>query len=158
MTNPRPTVTREIKLQAASRIVEDLIDSGLLDASQDRDVAASDIAASAQQYSDGYIIAKRLDDYHGWECDKQMVDVLDGFASVVGDIIRAAEKRWARDENIQPQLKSGDRIILKSWRGEEHGIIDGINEHGAAQYLVKMDGETGNTRRIVDFEKAEAAA
>lgn len=158
-SEPRPKFSAEIARAAAAGIVDELIGASHLDAS-DRDESISDLTKHGRQHMDGYEIAKALDDYAHWGVDFQMAEILDGFGHTCSELIRKAEKEWAARTTPQPPLPMGTRVRLS--RGEI-GTIDGVYEHGAAKYLVKVDGDVEaepphNSRRIINFEDARPEA
>jgi hypothetical protein len=127
-----------------------MVKNHLLDAGAAQD-AVADLIKHGRHHMDGYELAKALDDYAHWDCNFEMVEILDGFSSAVSSQIDRAEKDWANLTSPQPPHPIGTRVKL--FRGEL-GTIDGIYEYGAAKYLVKIDGSTGNGRRIINFEDA----
>lgn len=147
---PRPKFSPAIALAAAEAITDTLIRDGHLTKSQRQD-AVLDIAKHARPHMDGYEIAKTLDSYEHWDCDFQMCEILDGFASECSDAIRKAEKEWAAATCPAPPHPIGTRVRIGT---KETGEITGIYEHGSAKFLVKLDGgPKGDTsRRIINFE------
>jgi hypothetical protein len=155
---PRPKFTPEIALEAARKIVDSLFAQGCLEECDDAEECAKAIAKHGRQHMDGYDIAKALDSYCYWDCDFEMAEILNNYSFTVGDLIRKAEKEWAKRNAIQPPLPVGTRIALK---GGETGVIDEIYPYGAAQFCVKLDNDPRaqpptNARRIVNFEDATA--
>lgn len=151
-------LTSEMKLAAAERTVASLMRSGHLELGEQED-AVKAIAKHGTLYDDGYALAKNLDTYEYWDCDLMMADDLDQFGTFARDELEKAQADWAKVNNIQPSLSIGTAVLLKS---NETGLIDGIYEHGVAQYLVKIDGDPeadgpSNSRRIVNFEDATSA-
>src|SRR5688572_22702723 len=159
MVETRPKFSADIARAASAEIVEELINAGLV-ADQEREECVQSLARNGRQHDDGYEIAKRLDDYDHWNCNFAMAEILDGFGYACSNLIRAAEKEWAARTSPQPPYPMGTRVRLS--RGET-GTIDGIYEHGAAQYLVKVDGDKDaapphHSRRIINFEDAKPEA
>lgn len=149
-------LTPEMATAAATLLVDGMVKSGLLDES-DREQSIEELAEEGDTWMDGYELAKALD-HRGWAIDAQMVEELDGYRHKANDQILEAQKAWAARNNPQPSLAIGTRIKL---RDGKFGAIDGIYEHGPAQFTVKVEGdpqaETHKARRIVNFEDAEAA-
>ena len=153
----RPKFSSEIAKIAAAEIVSRLIGAGHF-GEDDRDRCVSDLAKYGRQHADGYEIGKALDNNAWWDCDFQMVEILDGYGSAVYRAIECAEKAWAERVKPQPRLPVGTRVSLPRGRS---GVITGIYEYGAAKYLVKVDGEAAakpptNSRQILNFEDAVA--
>jgi hypothetical protein len=156
----RPKFSPEIARLAAAEVVGELIEARHIEEAQRGD-ATDDLAKHAGgRYSDGYAIAKRLADRAGWDCNFEMVEILNGLSSTISYHIRESEEVWAARTSPQPPYPIGTRIKLSR---DESGTIDGIYEHGAAQYVVKVDGDRAakpptSARRIVNFEDAKPEA
>lgn len=134
----RPTVTEEMIEQAAQKLA--------LNNEWNEDNVA-DIVKFYRINMDGYELAKRLESHAGWDITVFDVDALDCIDSVVHDILRMAGLQWEKECDIQPPLPVGTMTT----RGE----ITGIYEHEAACYLIRENGETDESRRlIVRFEDA----
>lgn len=149
--------TDEMRMEAAGGVVDSLIKNGHLDESA-RGQAVRDVIAAGGLWRDGYEIAKELDRYHHWDCTMEMLEYLDWYGYALRQLIETAQKQWAAENKIKPPLEVGTRVIVKNG---DAGTIVGINEYGAAQFLVAIDGEEsmagGTRRRIVNFEDAQAA-
>jgi hypothetical protein len=159
MGEPRPTkATPEMKLKVARLVAQRLAEVSLIDADQVEEHAA-DIAEHGDCWSDGYRLAKTLDDSCYWECNFEIVEELDCFASALAHEIEAAEKIWAEQEALTPPFSISTRVKLKSG---ELGEIKDIYKYGAAKFCVAIDGDPRagapqNARRIVNFEDVTAA-
>lgn len=160
MMELRPRVaTAEMKERVARSIATDLATEGHIEPS-DIDQSVADLAKVARPHMDGYEIAKALEDRCYWDCNLAIAEILDGFGSELDSEVRKAQKDWATSNNIQPPHPNGTPITIKGFRGSETGVIEGVYEHGAAQYLVIIDGDPAasgpaQSRRIVNFEDAE---
>jgi hypothetical protein len=133
----RPKISREIVIQAAECIADDV------------GVAAETIAAHYHVGIDGHELARELEKWAGCDMTMHEAEALDSMDMHVSELLAAAEKKWAEEYAIQPPLPIGTRIV--------QGIIDGIYEHGAAKYLVKEYGCTKGTRwLLINFESAQA--
>ncbi len=131
----RPTVTKEMILEAATKIAERI------------DGEAETIAEYYEHPMDGYQLAKELDRNAYWDLTMSDVEELDDMSGIVDSLLAKAEKQWFAENDIQPPLQIGSTI--------KQGVINGIYEHAPARYLVK---ETGCTQKgrflIVKFEDA----
>ena len=137
----RPQVTKEMISEAAKALCK---------RNHWDDDQAADIASVYEHHMDGYELAKALEDDCCWAIRVTDVDTLDCMSSKVDDLHRAACRKWADENNIQPPLPVGTMLTI--------GEITGIYEHAAASYLVNVHGNTDpNRRRIVRFEDAVAA-
>lgn len=148
------TPPHEIKLQAARKIVEQLIEIDCL-SSDEADNAEEDIVKCASYHRDGFKIAKELEDRCYWECDSVMVEIFDGYESTL-DRMR---DEWLKEttQGIEPPFPIGTRV---TWNGYE-GEITGIYEYRPVSYLIKKDGderaETHQSRSIVWFDQVQSA-
>lgn len=115
----------------------------------DADQAAADIANEWHNGMDGYQLAKTLEaDCYWGDLSLQDAEDLDGVSFVVRDAEESARKAWAAEWDIQPPLPVGARI--------QQGVIAGVYEYGAAQYMVKANGCTQDRRHlIIKFEDAQ---
>lgn len=139
---PRPKIDRTIIEEAAKNLTKD--NPVFTDFGED---AWEDIANEYSYPSDGYEIAKRLDDYYCWDMDMQIAEELDGMDHEVQTILHKAEKAWVTEFNIQPSLPIGTEI--------KEGVIEGVCNHSPARYLVKRHGETRpNCHLLIKFEDA----
>lgn len=150
---PRPTVTQEMKIEAARLLVAAV--------GWPADYA-EDIANQFNGNMDGYELTKELERWCSWDVPRDMMEELDGMQYQVDKLLAAAEHKWFEENDIQPPHPIGTRIRDRRWKDGEVGCIDGIYEHGVAKYLMKPDGQddeaTGNQRLIIKFEDAELVA
>jgi hypothetical protein len=134
----RPKITKEMILEAATKIAHSI------------DGDAETIAACYSHPMDGYQLAKEIERRAYWDLAMADVEELDVMSSIVSELHRAAEKKWAEENNIQPPLPIGTRIT--------RGVIDSVCSHSAARYRVKENGCTQDGRfLLVRFEDAKAA-
>ena len=120
----------------------------------------ADAATIAQHYChrmDGYELARELEKYAYWDVDRDMMEKLDEMESIVDEKLKAAEKRWAEENNIQPDLPNGTRVQCNVRK--QFGFIDGVCEYDVARYLVRdenrPDGDT--SRWVIRFEDVTPA-
>lgn len=157
----RPRIpTLEMTLAAATRVANDLVKGGHLEANEVED-AARDIAKQGRYHADGYELAKALDDHESWDCNLDMVETLDGFSHELSNETKAAQKAWFEAEKPEPPFQTGARVTVQYGREARTGTIDGIYEYGVAQYTVKLDGDLhaeapSNARAIIDWERCQA--
>ncbi len=135
----RPTITQEMILEAAKKVAANLDDAD-----------AETIAEHYRHPMDGYELARELDRYADWDLTMPDVEELDCLSSIVSDLHHQAEKKWVRENDIQPPLPIGTRI--------EQGVIHSVCDYSAAKYRVKEDGCTQDGRfLLIRFEDAVAA-
>lgn len=156
---PRPSVNYEIKLQAAFEFLQAHPDIEPERVNQHSiEHMADDIAMHATYYSDGYELAKELENVAGWQnIDMQMVETLDSYSTYLHHSLEKAKRQWAAENNIQPPYPVGSRVrSLLRWNNIT-GTITGISPHHAACYEVQVDGTApeDSTRRIIEYEAVE---
>lgn len=135
----RPTVTNEMKLQAAQKVAEAL----------GGDCDAQTIADHYRIGMDGYELARELTRNCGWDFTMKDLDELDCMGSHVDSLQLEAEWKWAVETNPQPPLPIGAEIT--------RGFITGLCAHRPATYMVKETSCTQDNRRLlVKFEDAVA--
>lgn len=141
MSANRPIVNDEMKMAAARELAAKM---GLGENS------AEDIAQEYRHHMDGFALAKALDKWCSWDTSREEMEALDEMDVLVGKALKAAERQWFADNNIQPPFPIGTQIT--------RGLITGIYEHDIGRYLVKENGCTKEGRHlIIKFEDAVAA-
>lgn len=135
----RPKVTQDMIAEAAKQLAA----NNGWDADQ-----AADVAKAYHSHMDGYTLAKELESRCLWDISVSDVEALDCMDSEVREIHKAVCLGWAKAHDIQPPLPIGTLTT--------HGEITGIYEYDAACYLIRENGETNESRRlIVRFEDAK---
>lgn len=152
-------IEMEHKRELAGRLAEELCKAGHI---RDAAEAVEDIARAARMGMDGYEIAKALESEHGWDCNFEMSEILDGFSSMAQSVVTQLEREWVEAYRVEPPLPIGERIVLDNGYDVEYGTIDGIYEYGPARYTVVIEGDPkaygpGRSRRIVKYEDAVPA-
>jgi len=85
---------------------------------------------------DGYDIAKHLDNRFMWECNAELVSILDSALSHASTAHSERIKEWVKANNIRPKLGVGQKISSSMFRGE--GTITAIMEDRAC-YVVQNE-------------------
>ena len=148
MSDRPRALTADQKLAVARDVAADLEKYGHIE-KHEVDAHAADIAKCGGAHMDGYQLAKELDNRCYWDYSFDMAEVLNGWSYAYDRALDSEQKAWAEREGISPTLTVGTRV--KTARGE-CGEISGVYEHGAAKYLVKIDGTTDTSRRVINFE------
>lgn len=153
--NKRPlTVTSSMQRDAALEIVLELIKSGDFKPEEESEMIADILHVTRYNLMmDGYEIARDLEKYRGWMCNKDMVDILDDFYGLCSDALREKEKAWGKENPIAPPFPIGTLIHFR----KESGVIVEIYEHVPASWLVRVPDKT-NGLAIVRFEEASLAS
>ena len=150
---PRPrTLMLEHRHEVALKLAGELAEAKLI-GSRDIDEYAYDLAGlNLGRWADGYAVMKALENGHDREGSFAAAEILDGYSSSYGAALDRQQALWAERNNIQPPLPIGTSVVFGPRMGREQGRITGIYEHGPAKYLVRIEGEPGNSRRILNFE------
>ena len=135
----RPTVTDAMRLEAAIIVAEKLGEPDTADV----------IAKNYRHPMDGYELARELDRNEYWDLTMSDVEELDCMSSIVSRLLNDAEKKWFAENDIQPPLPIGTRIM--------EGVIDSVCDYKAATYRVKENGcEQQGRFLLIPFERAVA--
>lgn len=97
----------EIIREAARRLCEEQV-FGYLDERGEHIV--EQVAAVMRYSTDGYEMCKELDRRHGWDCDRELVDIMDGADWNVDAVYRGREAEWVKANGIEPRFKIGDHV------------------------------------------------
>lgn len=146
----RPTFDATLKAAAVASLAAQLEAAGHIPAGEREDRISQLTASIRSQYCNGYDIAKVLDDREGWNITVDLVDDLDAWSTHASEAVQEAETSWALRNNIQPQLKPGERVEFGDRK--ERGYIHGVYKYGPAKYEIRVDGTPDNQFRIVNFE------
>lgn len=123
--------------------------------------AAKDIKAVLEVSSDGYKMAKELEDRHGWDgADSDLVDILEG-ADYYGTL-QIALKAWVKDNDLKPKYEVGEVVTVRKigHEGSEHrGEIISIGDDGTYTVMIPALGHVregvGTHGTIFAWEKVE---
>lgn len=151
--NTRPTITPEIKLAAARKMVEAIESDCDTDGLPSSEEMAEDIADVASRYDDGYAIAKQLDDRKYWSIDMRIVEALDNYSFMLSAQLDKEIKKWVEENDIQPPFPLKTRVKMQSGDIGEIATI----RRDTAEYLIKIDGDPKadaptNRRMVVSYE------
>lgn len=145
MPNRRPrTVTEIMRKQAAEAVAKQL--ARFIPELGDHNETVSDILAvtDADCTMDGYQIARALEQHKHWDCDMAIAEIVDRYSTLCGDLLRAAEEQWGKENPMEPPYPVG------VWVSTPYGIgrISEVYPRAPNSYLVLID----NRRILVPFE------
>lgn len=112
---------------------------------------------------DGYKMARTLDDM-GWDCDSELVEILDSAWASESRVLTRVIKEWVKREDIKPAHSIGDWVVYKHYKhGEVQVEITKINEEKAEYQLTSEalghikegDSRQGTLGFIVPFEEVD---
>ena len=111
----------------------------------------------------GYKMTRKLDDM-GWDCDSELVEILDGAWVSENRALTKVIKEWVEQEGIKPAHSIGDWVVYKHHKyGEIQVEITKINEEVATYRLTcegighikEGSGGQGTLGFIVPFEEVD---
>lgn len=152
--NKRPEKTKDMRLHAAERLVQRMVESGALDGEDTEGCAADIVEATRFEIHDGYRIARELDQRFHWDCDMEIAEQLNEFSGILDDIFREAERKWAAENPREPKFSDGDSVL---WRGKP-ATVHGVCEYYPQYYKIRQgDMKSPGSFYIVPFEDVSAA-
>lgn len=145
---PAPTENKEILLKAAE------ITAAHCQGISDKETLVESLlyAWKNATYTDGYHLAKILDEYCNYDVDSSFVSDLDEMEYNVDRLIKDAREKWIKDNNIQPELEIGT-VLHHVNNGP--GTIVGSCEYYIGYYLVEREcDKIQNSKLLVKWEDA----
>lgn len=138
----RPTIRDERVLQAAAKELLAEFNKGTGEGLSEDDALYSIVEAITWE-DDGFRICRELEN-NGWDCDAEMVDIMDNAAAYKYRHHRELLAEWVKENSITPPLCVSARVRFVH-RGEQRvGTIRSINAD-AAEYTVFCE-ELGHVR------------
>lgn len=110
---PRPKKVDEAVVEAAATDLADTLikhDPGLTE--RDRIIEELTDALASMWHTDGYKLAKYMEDCHWWDPDEEIVEVLAGARHALWAAHEDAEAQWVAEHAITPKLAIGDTVTL----------------------------------------------
>ena len=111
-----------------------------------------DLVKARYEWTDGYALAKELDDRCHVSPDSELVDILDRAPSYLSDAHRKAVKRWVRIVGFTPGYAIGETVGTRHGNGKITKIYV-----ETAQYVVDTKG-VGNGGYIINAEDIKPAS
>lgn len=152
----RPSLySREVADAVFDRIKEEL--AGICGYNMDDVEACRDnfIDAACVSGQDGYNMAKHLDFYHGWDCNRELVELFDD--APWDKAHNFFVQQWMSYWKLGPLFKVGDRVNAKHGYDTVESTIKEINGYcypPASYKLEQINGES--SWRIVMWEDCQA--
>ncbi|MDL4862081.1 hypothetical protein NPJ88_007035 [Halomonas elongata] len=141
-------------MQRRPEVSDDMIQVAAEEVAKKLNIAdgAEDIANEYRYPMDGFDLAVELSKWCHWDLDRNDADVLDEMDMLVRYAHEAACRQWFEENDIQPPFPVGTEIA--------EGVIEGIDEHGVARYLVRQHKTPPEEKRwlLVNFEDAKLPA
>ena len=157
---PRPTVfdSDVITLVAEQLVASVLAWRGVPYGWEDQVRVRDTLVQVLELETDGYALAKSLDDGAGWEnVDAGLVQILDRAVLYRTEVCRLKVQQWVVDMLIKPTLKVSDQVILKGDPGVPCTILEVVPE--LAIYRIQTTTallEHKGRSQLVPFEDVDA--
>jgi hypothetical protein len=160
----RPTISTIDFSEAYEEMAEEII-SWEKDGSDDLAATADSLkelfSVSELLTENGYELAKKMERNWALNIDTELVNILDGFSSIIYTACNEAERKWVKDCCITPKYSVG-YIVKTTVKGKEYfgKIVSVYNNQ--AQYVINIpelghakEGEMGTQGTIKNFEDIE---
>jgi hypothetical protein len=148
--NPRPRQLTDAMLrEAGAMVIRQFVKDGSLPA-KELDEAICDLLSVTRhdRHMDGYEIAKILERYHHWTCNRDMLEIFDEFSINCGTLLEKAEIEWAAENPMGPPFPIGTTVKTPHGNGQ----IEKVSKWHVARYIVGIEGR----HLVVMFEDVSA--
>lgn len=157
---PRPNGSHDsVKRLVADELMPQILD-WLQGQEDDEDEVREQLIDVLEDHRDGYEMAKRLEDDYDWDCDSELVDILDG--SNFYEHRKAAVMAWIRDNGIMPRFAMGQEVKVKQSRYDKtihDGEIRAVNVDGTYTVMIPALGHVregiGTHGSVLPWEDVE---
>jgi len=132
---PRPEMSREILYATALKLAKE--NPELNSELSPKEIAEAITTALEDCGStDGYSLAKELDETCFWDITAQSVEILEKYAYLLDDEFINAQEEWVKVNNIQPPFPNGSKVNF-TWRLKEYtGVIKEVHKNVPACYVI----------------------
>lgn len=116
------------------------------------------LAKVMNEYDDGYAMARKLERDHGWEEDRELVDLMDEGDSCLHKAHKELQAQWIQVYGITPERQIGDSVTTNIYdRKDQVGFITKfyLDE---AKYGVRYPDQPMTSCYIVEYENVKDAA
>jgi hypothetical protein len=105
------------------------------------------------EWDDGYKLTKRLEWNLSWDCDSEVVDILDKAQLILNSCYSEATKEWVKSHGIELTLSVGDKASSTMLNSSFEGEIVGVHPD-TAEYTVYYES-AGHVKQkeIVSYNK-----
>jgi polyhydroxyalkanoate synthesis regulator phasin len=151
--NRRPAKSIAMRQEAATKLVDQMIKGGHIE-KDDQGISIANIVEATRYETDGYKIARELENRHHWDCDMVIAEQMDRFSGILEGVYDIAEKQWAAENPSEPTFLEGESVI---WRGKP-AVVRGTCEYRPQCYRLQNDEiKAGSSAAfIVPFEDVSA--
>lgn len=168
----RPTRHDPAVVAAAVKVIAEDVCQWLRDAGEDdqadneRASIEKQLADAARYADDGFEIAHRLKSHHYWECDSELVEILENYWWEADNAKDAAVAEWVKRNNVTVPYLVGDKVKVKpnAWRrGQGHvgEVVEVDAEHAIVHVFIATLGHVregnGTNATLLSVEELEFA-
>lgn len=138
---PRPKLTSEQMEQAVAELAKEI------------ELSAEAIIRNYKPGSDGYELARELENDTRDRITRDQMECLDAVDSLIREAEAKLVKEWVAAHNIEAELRLQDRAVFRA-QGQLYAgkVIDVRDED--AKYAILNDGDPHTTAYIVKYEHA----
>ena len=97
-------------------------------------------------YTDGYELAKELDDSYYWDVDLELAEWLDDISTVANRAYHKYLEEWAKLNNITPKYNPGDEVYYKGFKA----VITSTHEYRPLSYRIQYKENQQTPRGMSD--------
>ncbi len=131
-TRPRPNYhSEEVEAAAVEKLLPEVLEWLKNGNGEQESVAVRrDLLDVFDPFEDGYGLCSKLERYKHWDCDSELVGILDNLSWRHSDALREAEQRWVEETGQKPAKQVGDACTF-SQRGASYvGEVTTIHPYG----------------------------
>jgi HrpA-like RNA helicase len=152
----RPTRYDECVQRRAAEIVLPEIKRWLNDPSWATDEEIIQDLMECLGEGDGYKICDELKRKHSWECDSQLVEILDGW--VIDDAEKELVKQWVKCLGVKLDIPIGTHVRIKHYKSQSMSEFGEVVKHypEEAKYGVRTPDQDPTANWILLLENIEA--
>lgn len=147
---PRPSPNHPTIRRAIATRLADLLEVPI-------DRLIDDIYSVLTPHTDGYALAKALDDQCGWSVDAELVEKLDEAQQIETEVMYDAEIAWVNTHGITQPYPPGTRVRWTDYENPHTGYITDDSYSYPGKSLIKDDAIPPEAARlaIVAWERLE---
>lgn len=112
------------------------------------------IEAACFSGQDGYNMAKHLDFYHGWDCNREIVELFDD--APWNKVHNGFVEQWISYWNVEPLLKVGDKVKFTHGSKELVSTIESDSDQYLPGRYIMAAQPGESSRPIVRWEDCQA--
>lgn len=146
-TAPRPTLYDEaVEAAAVDAVLPKVMEWLKQGNGEDNAAGVREDLAECINDGDGYRICVGLSNHSGWDCDSELVEILDSAAYALHLALRNAEEQWVKATGQTPAIPVGGAVTFTQF-GVSH--IGEVTKHDPRGYYIVYCEALGHVREGV---------